>query len=306
MTGIVIRVLGRFYTVRHEGGEIDSVLRGRMKTDVLMKKFSNPVAVGDNVNFHINEEGLGVIESVIERKNHFSRKDKIKGKEDLIAANLDQIVAVQAFTNPRLNLRFVDRILVRGVSVNVPVVLCVNKLDLATDKDLDYIKSYYTDSGLEIIFTSAKGRVGIDDFHRVLKGRRSLFIGYSGVGKTSLLNCIYPGLNLKTSEVSDSTGKGRHTTTNVRMVNPTGDTDLIDTPGVREFGLMDVEPHMLGSYFKDFLEPSQHCRFSPCTHDHEPDCEVIRLVEEGVIHKDRYISYLNILYSLKENLENMY
>lgn len=306
MTGIVIRVFGRYYTVKYNNAEYMSVLRGRIKKDSQFKLFSNPVAAGDLVNFSIDRDGLGVIESIIDRKNYFSRKDKLKGKEDIIAANLDQVISVQSFINPHFNLRFVDRILVRGVSAGVKVVLCVNKLDLAQEGETDYIRSYYRDSGLEIHFMSALSGEGIDVFKETISGKRSLLIGYSGVGKSSLLNRVFPGLNIKTTEVSESTGKGKHTTTNVQMEQIDDNTELIDTPGVREFGIMHVEPHMLGTYFQDFKKPSLKCRFSPCSHDHEPDCEVRRLVELEKIHPDRYISYLNILYSLKENLENMY
>ncbi|MFA5519326.1 MAG: ribosome small subunit-dependent GTPase A [Spirochaetota bacterium] len=306
MTGIVIRVFGRYYTVKQDDVEYISVLRGRIKRTPEMRKFSNPVAVGDVVNFSINRDGLGVIESLVERKNFFSRKDKFKGKEDLIAANLDQVIAVQSFAVPRLNLRFVDRILVRGMSAGIPVVLCMNKLDIADKGDEAYISSYYRDSGLAIIFVSALTGEGIEKFRSMISGARSLLIGSSGVGKSSLLNEVFSGLSVKTAEVSESTGKGRHTTTNVQMEQINSSTELIDTPGVREFGIMHIEPHMLGTYFQDFNEASKKCRFNPCSHDHEPDCEVRRLVDLEEIHPDRYVSYLNILYSLRENIDNMY
>ena len=306
MTGIVIRIFGRYYTVKQNNVEYISVLRGKIKKDPEMRKFSNPVAVGDVVNFSIDRDGLGIIESLVERKNFFSRKDKLKGKEDLIAANLDQVIAVQSFAVPRLNLRFVDRILVRGVSAGIPVVLCVNKLDIADKDDEAYISSYYRDSGLTIIFVSALTGEGIESFRNMISGKRSLLIGSSGVGKSSLLNKVFSGLGARTTAVSESTGKGRHTTTNVQMEQINSTTELIDTPGVREFGIMHIEPHMLGTYFQDFNEASKKCRFSPCSHDHEPDCEVRRLVDLEEIHPDRYISYLNILYSLKENIDNMY
>lgn len=306
MTGIVIRVFGRYYTVKQNNVEYISVLRGKIKKDPEMRKFSNPVAVGDVVNFSIDRDGLGIIESLVERKNFFSRKDKLKGKEDLIAANLDQVIAVQSFAVPRLNLRFVDRILVRGVSAGIPVILCVNKLDIADKDDEAYISSYYRDSGLTIIFVSALTGEGIERFRDMISGIRSLLIGSSGVGKSSLLNKVFSGLSVRTTAVSESTGKGRHTTTNVQMEQINSATELIDTPGVREFGIMHIEPHMLGTYFQDFNEASKKCRFSPCSHDHEPDCEVRRLVDLEEIHPDRYISYLNILYSLRENIDNMY
>ena len=305
MTGHVIKVYGRYYTVLADGEAVNSVLKGKMKIGA-SGNFSNPVAVGDIVEFSVNDEGLGVISSVHERKNVFTRKDGVRSREDLIACNLDQIVVVQAFDSPRLNLRFADRIVVRGGKGGVPVVLCVNKLDLAVEGETDYVNSYYRGSGVTVKFVSALTGEGMDDFGRILDKRRTLLVGYSGVGKSSILNHVFPELDLKTADVSESTGKGRHTTTNVNLVVLPDGTELIDTPGVREFGLVDIDPNIVGSYFDDFRKASEKCRFRPCTHDHEPGCEVKRLSEKGKIHEERYISYLNILYSIRENLKNMY
>ncbi|HOP63582.1 MAG TPA: ribosome small subunit-dependent GTPase A [Spirochaetota bacterium] len=305
MTGHIIKVFGRYYTVLSERGAVNSVLRGKMKTDKT-HNYSNPVAVGDIVDFEINDEGLGVISRVHERKNVFTRKDGVRSREDLIACNLDQIIVVQAFDSPRFNLRFADRIVVRGGKGGVPVVLCVNKLDLAVEGDTEYIDMYYKGSGVQSVYVSARTGEGMDELRSFLDEKRTLLVGYSGVGKSTLLNKIYPGLDLKTADVSESTGKGRHTTTNVNLVVLPDGTELIDTPGVREFGLVDIDPNVLGSYFDDFRKASEKCRFRPCSHDHEPGCEVKRLIEEGEIDEQRYISYLNILYSIQENLKNMY
>ena len=305
MTGHVIKVYGRYYTVLADGEAVNSVLKGKMKIGA-SGNFSNPVAVGDIVEFSVNDEGLGVISSVHERKNVFTRKDGVRSREDLIACNLDQIVVVQAFDSPRLNLRFADRIVVRGGKGGVPVVLCVNKLDLALEGETDYVNSYYRGAGVTVKFVSALTGEGMDDFRRILEKRRTLLVGYSGVGKSSILNHVFPELDLKTADVSESTGKGRHTTTNVNLVVLPGGTELIDTPGVREFGLVDIDPNTVGSYFDDFRKASEKCRFRPCTHDHEPGCEVKRLAGKGKIHEERYVSYLNILYSIRENLKNMY
>jgi len=304
MTGIIAKVFGRFYTVLYDGGEINSVLRGKMKTE--SSRYSNPAAVGDIVNFSINKDGLGTIESVCERKNTFTRKDGVRSREDIIACNLDQVIAVQSFTNPRLNLRFVDRIIIRSKRGNIPVLLCINKSDLIEKGEPAYVRSYYKGADINIRFVSAFTGKGMSEFKKDVAGKRSLLIGYSGVGKSSLFNRIYPGVDLKTTEVSESSGKGKHTTTNVKMIRADDGTELIDTPGVREFGLVDIEPDDLGNYFDDFRAAGLNCRFRPCTHDHEPGCEVKRLVEDGEIHEDRYISYLNILYSIQENIRNRY
>lgn len=306
MKGTIIKVFGRYYTVEADDREVISVLRGKLKVPGDTRVFSNPAAVGDVVDFHVKDDGLGVIESVHKRSNIFTRKDGVRSREDIIACNLDQVVAVQSFGTPEFNLRFVDRILVRGVKENIHVLLCVNKVDLVMKGEKSYIKSYYKGTGLEIKFVSAHSGEGMDALRKSIAGKRSLLVGYSGVGKSSIFNRLYPGLDLRINEVSESTGKGRHTTTNVHMIKLGDNTELIDTPGVREFGLVDIEPDSLGNYFEDFREASEHCRFRPCQHDHEPDCEVKRLVDEGVIHPDRHISYLNILYSIKENIRNQY
>lgn len=304
MTGIIIKVYGRFYTVLFEDGEVNSVLRGKMKTGE--SNYSNPAAVGDIVDFSINREGLGVIENVRERKNTFTRKDGVRSREDIIACNLDQVIAVQSFTNPNLNLRFVDRIIIRSKRGQIPVLLCVNKSDLMEKGESSYVRSYYKGADINISFVSALTGKGMKEFKKEISGKRSLLIGYSGVGKSSLFNRLYPGLDLKINDVSESSGKGKHTTTNVKMVRAADGTELIDTPGVREFGLVDIEPDDLGNYFNDFREAAINCRFRPCTHDHEPGCEVKRLVEDGTIHEERYVSYLNILYSIQENIKNQY
>jgi len=304
MTGIIVKVYGRFYTVLFDGREINSVLRGKMKTGA--SNYSNPVAVGDIVDFTINIEGLGIISSVQARKNTFTRKDGVRSREDIIACNLDQVIAVQSFTNPRLNLRFVDRIIIRSKRGNIPVLLCVNKSDLMEKGESAYVRSYYKGADINIRFVSALTGKGMKEFEKEVTGKRSLLIGYSGVGKSSLFNKIYPDVDLKTNEVSESSGKGKHTTTNVKMVRAANGTELIDTPGVREFGLVDILPDDLGNYFDDFREAGLNCRFRPCTHDHEPGCEVKRMVEDGEIHEERYVSYLNILYSIQENIRNQY
>ena len=308
--GIIIRVFGRFYTVLYNGREYICVLRGKMRLSDRWSGYSNPAAVGDDVEFIPCEDGSGTIAAVINRRNAFTRKDKKdrgnNRQQDLIAANLDMILVVQSFYDPHLNLRFVDRLAVRGYFEKIPVMLCVNKLDLAVKEYFEYIDEYYEGTDLEYMYASARTGEGIDELRGALKGNRVVVAGYSGVGKSSLLNALYPGIGLATSEVSESTGKGRHTTTNVRMVGFDDGTELIDTPGVREFGLMDIEPHMLGRYFYEFGTLGEHCSFKQCTHDHEPGCEVKRLVDEGVIAEGRYISYINILSSIREYKERIY
>lgn len=306
MTGRVIKVFGQYYTVEVDGITHNSVLRGKLRKDDRLKRFSDPVATGDLVDFEVSETGEGIINRVHERRNVFTRMDSRSRKEDLIAANLGMLVVIQAFKMPRLNLRFVDRLMVRGEKEGIPLLLCVNKSDLADTNDISYVNEYYESTGTEIVITSAVTGTGLEHLKNSLKGRTSLLAGYSGVGKSTLLNHLYPELELRTSAVSDSTQKGKHTTTNVEMMMLEEKTFIIDTPGFREFGLMDIEPHLLGNYFHEFVKYSRLCNFRSCTHDHEPGCEIKRQVEEGMISGDRYISYLNILTSLREQYDNMY
>ncbi len=306
MRGTVTKIFGRYYTVEYEGQSIISTLRGRLRKDKRLEKYSEPVAVGDIVDFEMEKDGSGAIELVHERRNIFTRKYKDSDRDDLIAANIDQIVVMQCFGKPRLNLRFVDRLLVRGSREGIPVLLCVNKLDLAEDCDIAILNDYYRGYDLGIMLTSAVTGKGLDGLKKALEGGLSIMIGNSGVGKTSILNRMYPGLDLRTTEVSEHTGKGRHTTTNVEMFRLEGDTRIIDTPGLREFGLMDIEPEELGIYFMEFGKYARKCGFSPCTHEHEPDCEIKKRVEKGKISEERYISYLNILSTLRDYYKNRY
>ncbi|MCX8123049.1 MAG: ribosome small subunit-dependent GTPase A [Spirochaetes bacterium] len=309
MRGVVTKVMGLYYTVYHDSCYTNCVLRGKLRQtfESENEKFSNPVAVGDEVTISIAADGTGVIEDIIPRKNYFSRKEKGKHRKiDIIAANCDCVVVMQSFAQPKLNLRFADRIAVRCGQQKIPMILCINKYDLATKEDIVYITHYYKNANVSILMTSAKTSYHIDKIQNVLHNKTSVIVGYSGVGKTSLLNAMYPHLSLRVAEVSASTGKGKHTTTNVTMIIADENTRIIDTPGLREFGIMDIEPHLVSKYFYEFEQYSHKCGFKPCTHDHEPECEVKRLVTKGVIFEERYISYLNILYSLKEYYATMY
>lgn len=307
ITGVIVKVYGLYYTVKYNDKETNCVLRGKIRQEKSLQQYTDPAAVGDEVIFEINNDSNGIIDEILPRRNLFSRKEKGKNrKEDIIAANLDLIVIIQAFEKPKFNLRFVDRLLVRAEKEKIPVILCINKADLKIRETVKYLKNYYADSNITLFMVSALTGTGMNDLIKRLKSKKSLFIGNSGVGKTSILNYIYPDLNLKTNTVSKSTNKGKHTTANVAMITLADGTEIIDTPGVREFGLMDIEPHMLDRYFHEFSKYLEKCSFTQCTHDHEPDCEIKRQVEAGNISGERYISYLNILYSLKEYYERLY
>lgn len=297
---LVSSVYGLYYTVDYEDKSINCFLQGKLKRNKRFHGFTNPVAVGDRVLFDYTEDGQGLIYDVVERKNSFTRKEKGRSsKEDIIAANLDRILVIQSIFDPQINLRFVDRIAVRASFSKIPVVLCINKIDLASKDHKKYIDDYYKNSGLDYIYVSAINSINIKKLFKTISSGRTLLIGQSGVGKTTLINSIFPDLNLKTNEVSENTGKGRHTTTNVNLYR-TGNAELIDTPGVREFGLMGIESHLLSDYFYEFSDYKGKCNFKTCTHDHEPNCYIKRLVDESKIYEGRYISYLNILESISQ------
>jgi len=306
MIGLVIKCYGRFYTVQYKEKKIDCVLRGNLKKNEIWKKFSEPLVTGDLVDFELSEGEQGVILEILERKNIFSRKDKISSKEDPIAANLDQIIIIQSFKSPRLNLRFVDRLLVKALKANIPAIVCINKSDLATLEQMNYVKSYYAKAKEDLIIISLLQKKGLEELGLQLKDKTSLLVGFSGVGKTSLLNHFSPGLDLRVSEVSKSTNKGKHTTTNVQLLKIDEHSKIIDSPGVREFGIVDIEPANLKYYFREFNFYNDQCNFHSCTHDHEPKCEVKNQVAEGNIFEDRYVSYLHILHSLQKHYKNLY
>ena len=302
--GTIIQVFGRYYTVFFDGKEVVSVLRGKLKKDKRLKIYSEPAVVGDMVSIIAEEDGTGIIEEVHERKNVFTRKDRGFNKEDLIASNLDQIVVVQSYGIPKFNVRFVDRILVRAEKEDIPVILCMNKCDEIEIEDKNYIEGYYSKVHIEVVTTSAKNGTNIEELRSILDSKQTIFVGNSGVGKSTLLNALYKNIDLKTSHVSEKSNKGRHTTTNVQMILQPNNTKIIDTPGVREFGLLDIEPEELSRYFNDLHEYSHLCKFNPCTHDHEPKCAVKDMVENGEIHSDRHVSYLHILNSIREYYKN--
>jgi len=307
MIGKIIKVMGRYYTIQtDEKIYKEAVLRGIIRKDKRLKQFSDPVATGDIVEFEINKEGSPVISSIKDRKNVFTRKDKMSNKQDLIASNLDRVVVIQALLNPKFNLRFVDRILVRSEKENIPFILCMNKLDLKEENSIKYIKSYYKGADIKIIYTSCVTNEGIAELSEELNEGISILVGSSGVGKSNILNKLYPDINLKTGAISESTGKGKHTTTNVELIKINPTTGIIDTPGIKEFGLVDIEPIFLGDYFHEFKEYSKLCKFKPCAHYNEPHCEVKYQVENKTISLDRYISYKNIYNSLKDYYDNRY
>lgn len=304
--GTVVRVFGRFYTVRAGEKEYDGTLRGNLRLDPALKAFANPAAVGDLVDVSI--DGAGVcIESVKERRNKFSRKEKGRNtREDLIAANIDQLLIIQSYAEPVINPRFVDRLAVRAIREGIKPLLVINKTDLAAAELCQAVTDYYSGSGMELIEISARNGDNCGSLYGHLTGKRTLLAGNSGVGKSSVLNRLFPELKLRTGEISLKSGKGCHTTTNVILYTPQPDLDIIDTPGMREFGVVDILSTELSDYFYEFGSYAAGCAFSDCLHDREPQCGVKDAVESGKVDGERYISYINILDSLRDYEANRY
>jgi ribosome biogenesis GTPase / thiamine phosphate phosphatase len=301
--GLVIRSTGSWYEVRTDDGEtVPARVRGKFRLED--RDVTNPVAVGDRVSMRLEADGTGLITDLHDRHNKLSRRaaGRRSAREHVLVANVDQAWCVQSATLPAFVPGFVDRFLVMTEAYHIPGGVIINKADLivkpAHVEDMAYWQGLYEGLGYPVLLTSAEDGTGIEAFREALKGRISVVAGPSGVGKSSLLNAADPDLALRTGEVSEKTRKGRHTTT-VAELYPVAGGYVVDTPGIREFGLWDMAPEELSGYFVDLREYLGECRFQPCTHDHEPGCAVKEAVEAGEIAPERYLSYLNMLESLK-------
>jgi ribosome biogenesis GTPase len=293
MTGLVIKNTGFWYTVlTDDGATVDCKVKGNFRLKGI--RTTNPVAVGDRVE--INEEGW--ITSIEDRRNYIIRKSiNLSKQSHIIAANVDQAFLIVTVANPQTSTTFIDRFLASAEAYRVPVVLIFNKTDLLDEDALRYqqaVVNLYETIGYECRQISAETGEGVDDLRPMLDGKITLLSGNSGVGKSTLINRLVPGANLRTAEISDAHNTGMHTTTFSEMISLTSGY-LIDTPGIKGFGTFDMEPEEITSYFKDIFHFSKDCRFSNCTHTHEPGCAVLKAVEEHYIAESRYQSYLSML-----------
>lgn len=300
--GVVIRSTGLWHDVMVEGEIIPATIRGRFR--LAEDDVTNPVSVGDRVLLRLGADGTGLITEIRERKNKLSRRaaGRRVGREHIIATNIDRVWNIQSVRLPKPNTGFIDRVFAVAEAHDIASGLVINKVDLISEKNRRQIAELvglYERLGFPVLLTSAKTGHGLERYREVLSDRTSVLTGPSGVGKSSILNAIEPGLELKTSEVSEKTRKGRHTTTYVSLYPLSGGGFIVDTPGIREFGILDIEPWELGHYFVEFREHLESCRFPTCTHDHEPECGVKEAVESGAIAESRYRSYLGILDSIK-------
>ncbi len=300
MEGIVTRSTGSWYRVLTDDGQyVECRLRGKLK--IAGSKATNPLAVGDRVIFYPEDKSTrGIIEGITERKNYIIRKaTRLSRQTHVIAANLDQAVIIVTLALPRTSTGFIDRFLVTCEAYSIPAAIVFNKLDLlnTTEKQtqLDTLTKIYTETGYPCLAVSATDRINIDAFNKLLKDKISLLAGHSGVGKSALINVIEPGLNLKVQEISMAHKKGKHTTTFAEMFRLSNGGFIIDTPGIKEFGLVDFEAWELCHYFPEMRVFFNQCRYDNCTHYNEPGCRVKEEVNKGTITIHRYENYLNML-----------
>ena len=309
MHGLVIKNTGYWYTVLTDEGEtIDCKIKGNFRLKGI--RSTNPVAVGDFVTILPNQEGTAFITAIDDRRNYIIRKSQNLSKQShIIAANVDQACLVVTIAHPETSTTFIDRFLASAEAYRVPVILIFNKTDILDEDErryLDMMMQLYRTVGYECVALSAETGDGVDVLMPMLEGKTTLFSGNSGVGKSTLLNRLVPGLNLRTAEISDAHDTGTHTTTFSEMIplpvkaETSARSWLIDTPGIRGFGTFDMEPEEVCSYFKEIFKFSADCRFGNCTHTHEPGCAVLKAVEDHYIALSRYNSYISMLNDKEE------
>jgi ribosome biogenesis GTPase / thiamine phosphate phosphatase len=300
MKGRVIKSTGSWYLVRTEDTIVSARLKGKFKQDEL--KLTNPIAVGDWVALDLEPgQETAVIHDILPRDNYVIRKSTRKQHfSHIIASNLDQAILVITMKKPRTSFGFIDRFLVATESYGIPTMLVVNKMDQLSGEEekewLQDIHDIYSPLGYKVLELSAlKDNNLAETFIPFVEGKSSLISGHSGVGKSTLLNAVIPDARQDTKEVSDSSAKGVHTTTFAELFLLPGSGDLIDTPGIKEFGILDVEDEELSHFFPEMRVYLGQCKYNNCTHVNEPGCVVLKKLEEGYIHPYRYQSYLNIL-----------
>ncbi|MGB0837682.1 MAG: ribosome small subunit-dependent GTPase A [Flavobacteriaceae bacterium] len=299
MIGVVIKSTGSWYEVRTEQGEVfECRLPGKFRIKGI--KSTNPVAVGDHVIFQMEpNKDTGVIQEIEDRKNYIVRKSvNLSKRTHVIAANIDRAFLLVTMDNPVTFPSFIDRFLTSARAYRIPVVLVFNKIDTYTESikeaQLD-LKSIYEAIGYKCLELSAKTGQGVEGLSEMMQGNVSLFSGHSGVGKSTLINHIEPGLNIKTAEISEQHKQGQHTTTFAQMYPLEMGGYIIDTPGIKGFGVVDFDPNEVGDYFPEIFALKGLCKFNNCLHIEEPKCAVKEALEDGLISESRYRSYLQLV-----------
>ena len=301
MTGLVYKSTGSFYTVKTQDGSFyECRIKGKFRIKGI--KSTNPIAVGDVVDFELDnstDETIGQIYHIHDRKNYIIRKSVNLSKQThIIAANIDVVFLLITINNPPTTTSFIDRFLVTAQAYDIETVLVFNKIDTFDEAMQDeqlYLQYIYAQIGYKCLRVSAKDKKGIEDLRNLMMGKVSMFSGHSGVGKSTLVNALEPNLNLKTKTISEQSKQGQHTTTFAEMFDLSFEAKIIDTPGIKGFGMVDMEPSEVSDYFPEFFKLKDQCKFNNCLHKEEPHCAVKKALEEDKISWSRYSSYLKIL-----------
>ena len=307
MNGTVYKSTGSWYTVKStEGVFYECRIKGKFRTQGI--KSTNPVAVGDHVTFeleNVGDETVGVISEIGERKNYIIRKSvKLSKQTHIIASNLDQVFLLVTLNNPMTFTSFIDRFLVTAEAYDIPVILLFNKMDTYSKEEraeVAYLVDLYSNIGYTCIQMEAKTGKNVDKVKEMMMGKTNMFAGHSGVGKSTLVNALEPGLQLKTAEISEQHLQGQHTTTFAEMYDLSFDARIIDTPGIKGFGIVDMEKDEIGDYFPEFFELKSQCKFNNCLHLDEPKCAVKKALENEEIAWSRYRSYVQMLTGEEDN-----
>lgn len=306
LNGLVYKSTGSWYIVRDDDGVYRNCrIKGKFKIDREITS-TNPIAVGDLVSIELenDEDDTAMITGIAARKNYLVRSSPHnRHQKHIVASNLDQSVIIATLKDPKTSLGFIDRFLVSCEAYHIPAVIVFNKADTLDEEDLEQfekVKAIYTNIGYPVYLLSAEKKEGLNILRDLLKDKISLLTGHSGVGKSTLINCLIPHKDIRVQEVSDWSGKGMHTTTFAEMYDLPFGGELIDTPGIRELGVVDIERAELSGYFPEMKRELVHCRYNNCSHFNEPGCAVKEAVRTGQIAEERYISYAKIYESIND------
>jgi len=296
--GLVYKSTGSWYQVKSdEGNFYQCRIKGKLRLSGI--RSTSPVAVGDRVGFDLDDKAIGVIHTIDQRENYLVRKSVNLSKQlHIIGANIDLVFLVITLKNPETFTTFIDRFLVSAAAFGIETVLLFNKMDQYTEEELEIVnelKELYTAIGYQSVFCSTKSGQGMSELRNLMQDNTSIFSGHSGVGKSTLINTVAPELRLKIGEISEQHGQGQHTTTFAEMFDLSFGGRIIDSPGIRGFGIADIDKEEIARYFKEFFKASENCKFNNCQHLSEPGCAVKSELEDGTIAESRYQSYLSMV-----------